>query len=323
MIRPLLRRSAALIPVLLSLASLPTPAADVPWVTDLEAARKTAAEAKKDLLIEFTGSDWCAWCKRLDQDVFSDPGFRKQIGEKFVLVQIDFPQAREQSEPEKRQNQKLQTDFGVDGFPTVFLADAEGLPYARTGYLEGGPEEYLKHLLRIAGARADRDKGLQAAAKAEGVERAFHLKAALDALPNELDSLPVYADLRKQIEELDKDDQLGFRKAAKDQALTDALGAELRQLVDDGKRGEIVGRVDAFLAANSLSVPARQSALMLKLLSYGQNDVEAASKVLDEVIAVDPQSDAAKQAQLVKTRLTTVRPKPRKPSSKPPPTPAM
>ena len=43
------------------------------WETDFAAARKQAREQKKDLLIDFTGSDWCGWCKRLKEEVFQYP----------------------------------------------------------------------------------------------------------------------------------------------------------------------------------------------------------------------------------------------------------
>ena len=36
------------------------------------AAVAQAKEQGKDLLVDFTGSDWCAWCIRLDEEVGSD-----------------------------------------------------------------------------------------------------------------------------------------------------------------------------------------------------------------------------------------------------------
>jgi hypothetical protein len=30
------------------------------WLTNIDAAKKSASESKKDLLIDFTGSDWCS-----------------------------------------------------------------------------------------------------------------------------------------------------------------------------------------------------------------------------------------------------------------------
>lgn len=39
------------------------------WVSDFAAAKKEAAESKKDLLVDFTGSDWCGWCIKLVDEV--------------------------------------------------------------------------------------------------------------------------------------------------------------------------------------------------------------------------------------------------------------
>ena len=37
------------------------------WMTDFAAAQKLAKETKKPMLVDFTGSDWCPWCIRLDK----------------------------------------------------------------------------------------------------------------------------------------------------------------------------------------------------------------------------------------------------------------
>jgi thioredoxin-related protein len=301
---------AFLAPLCAGVLAAPAPASDEAWLTDFEVAKKTAAAQKKDLLVDFTGSDWCSWCKKLDKEVFSETTFKKEAGKRFIFVSLDFPHLKKQSDAEKAQNQKLQADFGVEGFPTVFLADSEGRPYARTGYQAGGAQAYLKHLDSFSSIRAARDKALAAAAKTQGVEKAMHLKAALDALPDELGAIPFYAGLVKQIKELDKDDTLGVRKAAADREASQKLAGELEQLVQDGKREEVIKRVDSFLESHPLEGNAKQTVLLMKLMSCGRDDTEAATKLLDEVIAVDPKSEAGRQAQTVKERLTTVRPKP-------------
>jgi thioredoxin-related protein len=298
-----------LAPLCAGLIAAHATAADEAWLTNFEAAKKAAAEQKKDLLIDFTGSDWCSWCKKLDKEVFAENAFKTEAGKKFIFVSLDFPQLKKQSDSEKAQNGKLQTDFAVEGFPTVFLADAEGRPYARTGYQAGGPESYLKHLDSFSAGRAARDKGFAAAAKSQGLEKAAHLKAALDALPDHLGSLPAYAAVARQIDELDKEDALGLRKAAAEREASQKLGKELEQLAQDGKRDQIVKRVDDYLSTHPLEGDAKQTVLFMKLMSYGRDDTEAVTKVLDEVIAVKPNSEAGRQALTIKERLKTVRPK--------------
>jgi len=120
------------------------------WITDFEAAKRTAAAEGKDLLINFSGSDWCGWCIKLDEEVFSKPAFIEQAGKSFVFVLLDFPRNKSnQSSDLRAQNKRLADQFQIQGYPTVILAKADGSPYAETGYMEGGPEAYLAHLKEL------------------------------------------------------------------------------------------------------------------------------------------------------------------------------
>ena len=117
------------------------------WLTDFDAAKAKAAEEGKDLLVDFSGSDWCYWCKRLDGEVFSKPGFVDEVDKDFVLVKIDFPQDKSrQSRQLQAQNDRLIRIYRIEGFPTVILMRADGTPYAETGYQNGGADAYLRHL---------------------------------------------------------------------------------------------------------------------------------------------------------------------------------
>jgi len=124
--------------------------ASVEWVTDFEAAKQKAAVEGKDLLIDFSGSDWCFWCKKLDGEVFSKPVFIEEAAKQFIFVMLDFPSDKSgQSEELQAQNKRLAEQFGIKGYPTVILAKADGTQYAQTGYQEGGPEAYLAHLKEL------------------------------------------------------------------------------------------------------------------------------------------------------------------------------
>jgi thioredoxin-related protein len=156
------------------------------WLTDFEAAKKQAAAEKKDILVDFTGSDWCGWCVKLDKEVFSTEAFKAQ--KDFVLVALDFPRRKEVPADQKAKNEALMTRWGVRGFPTIILTNAKGEPYARTGYQPGGPEKYLPHLAELrkqntaAGIKAfGEEQAKLAAAAAKDAERAAKLKAAIDA----------------------------------------------------------------------------------------------------------------------------------------------
>jgi len=119
------------------------------WLTDFEAAKKQAAEQKRPILIDFSGSDWCGWCIKLDKEVFSKDSFKVYAKENLVLVLADFPSAKKLPAEVKAQNEALLEKYGVRGFPTVLLLDAEGNELARTGYQRGGPEAYVSHLKKL------------------------------------------------------------------------------------------------------------------------------------------------------------------------------
>jgi thioredoxin-related protein len=127
------------------------------WLDSYEKAKLQATQQGKDMLVLFTGSDWCIWCKRLESEVSNQDGFGDKVSSDFVLVRLDFPKNKELAAPVKAQNDKLRTEFkakhGFRGYPTVYLTDAQGVPYAKTGYQAGGPEKYLEHLAFLKEAK--------------------------------------------------------------------------------------------------------------------------------------------------------------------------
>ena len=120
------------------------------WTDDFEAAKKQAAAEDKLLLVDFSGSDWCGWCKKLDREVFAKPEFLKGVKKDFVLVMIDSPRDKSLlSEKAAKQNPVLQRQYKISGYPTVLILDAEGEVLEQTGYREGGPKKYVKYLLDV------------------------------------------------------------------------------------------------------------------------------------------------------------------------------
>ena len=116
------------------------------WMTDFAAAQKLSAKTKKPMLVDFTGSDWCPWCVRLDKEVFAQKAFQDFAAANLILVKIDFPRKTGQSAAEKQQNRALAVKYKVNGFPTVLLMDGAGKVIGKTGYRPGGPEAYVTHL---------------------------------------------------------------------------------------------------------------------------------------------------------------------------------
>ncbi len=119
------------------------------WQTDFDAAQKQAAAEEKPLLLNFSGSDWCGWCIKLDKEVFSKEEFQSYADSDLVLVELDFPRRKPQSDELKEQNRALAEKYGVRGFPTILLLSPDGELIAQTGYRRGGPEAYVEHLKEL------------------------------------------------------------------------------------------------------------------------------------------------------------------------------
>ena len=116
------------------------------WSDNFEAAKALAKKENKPILLDFTGSDWCGWCIKLDQEVFSKREFKTYAKDNLVLVTVDFPHEARQSKKLKEQNEALAKQYGINGYPTIVLIDAEGKKLAITGYKEGGAPAYVEHL---------------------------------------------------------------------------------------------------------------------------------------------------------------------------------
>ena len=117
------------------------------WLDDYDAALNKAAKENKHVIVDFSGSDWCGWCKRLEVEVFDTDAFRKAAAEKYVLLMVDSPRDVSLLTPAAAlNNPKLVEKFGVRGFPTVVVLNSKGEEVLRTGYKEGGPEKYIKML---------------------------------------------------------------------------------------------------------------------------------------------------------------------------------
>ena len=118
---------AAAVEKVAGLDGAPLPPSD--WTTDIAAARAQAAAENKDVLMLFTGSDWCHYCKLLDEQVFAEaPASR--LTDDFVPVMLDFPAAA----APVAGAEELQAEYDVQGYPTVVLTDPAGREYGRMGY---------------------------------------------------------------------------------------------------------------------------------------------------------------------------------------------
>ncbi len=261
------------------LMSQPKPAVavadnEIEWLTDVKKAQEIAAKEHKDLLINFTGSDWCGWCIRLRDEVFSKSEFEKALNN-FVLVEMDFPQNEKLVSPETRkQNQEWGNRLGIEGYPTIVLTDAKGRPYGSLGYVQGGPPAFLSQLNKIHKIHATRDELFAKAKEAKGVDKAKLLASALEAIPEEY-LLPAYRPEVQEIIALDGQDQAGLKS----------------------KFAKALQQSDTKERLKTLQTEVR--------LAYGKGGADAALKVVQDALkAKDTQANPLLKSSLVQAEVS-------------------
>lgn len=268
------------------------------WMSDFEAAKKKAAAEGKDLLIDFTGSDWCPPCKDLNKRILSQKGFQESASKNYILVELDYPRTEEGiakiSDETKAQNEKLQRIYQIQGFPTILLTDSEGRPFAQTGHRPFGPDQYLKHLAELQDSKVKRDAGFADAKSKKGLEKAKALFEGLSAVPE--DHRRHYTEVIDEIKANDPDDSTGLVATVKKQEAMIALEKTLQTAMGKGDSASALLAVDEFIKTHKPEGEEKQQLLAIKLnVYYADENYEAMEKVIDQVIAVDAESRYAKQ----------------------------
>lgn len=280
------------------------------WIQDFAAAKARAAKESKDLLLDFTGSDWCSWCMKLDKEVFSTDEFKTAVVANFVLVKLDYPKDQTLvTEEVKKQNAGLQGDFNIEGYPSIFLTDASGRPYAKTGYEAGGPENYLKNLDKLRETKKTRDEALAKAEGLRGAERAKGLDEALTAL-GDVPLLPFYKAQVDEIVTLDADGKLELKSKyeelikAHEEALKQQAMQRKLQVVSDTAQPFMMKQdwdglnkaLDELIEKNKGEMDIVQFATFFKAVpKLQQQNFAEALPLVEEAIKLAPDSDLAKE----------------------------
>ncbi len=119
------------------------------WTDDYDKGLAQAKTEKKMSLLDFTGSDWCGWCMKLDKEVFSEKEFKDYAKQNLVLIELDYPQQKRMPKHTKDQNEKLKGEYGIKGYPTIFILDSEGKQIGQLGYMEGGPKAFIAAIEKL------------------------------------------------------------------------------------------------------------------------------------------------------------------------------
>lgn len=265
------------------------------WTQDVRLALKVAARQGKDLLLNFTGSDWCPYCIKLEQEVFSRPPFTTEAPRKFVLVLLDFPRRTSQSAGLKQQNRQLQEKLGVTGFPTVYLVDSKGMPYAKTGYFAGGSAAWTKNLNVLQQRRIRRDKLLAQAAKAKGLARAKLLDQAISLMDKAIVT-SFYGKIITEIIKLDPKNEAGLKtKYAGDRILAEVLQKVNKSLRRRKTKDALKAIDDAIKQLKPTGTVGQELYYMKATVLYRSRDRAGAQAVLKRAYDMAPATARARE----------------------------
>ena len=125
-------------------------AGKIQWFTNYSQGVAAAKQQNKPILLFFTGSDWCGWCKKMESEIFNSADFAQAAGNRFVFVELDFPMNTKQPDDLAAQNAALKKKYSITGFPTVVILDPNENFIAETGYQAGGGKAYADYLNELS-----------------------------------------------------------------------------------------------------------------------------------------------------------------------------
>lgn len=262
------------------------------WMVDFEAAKTRAEKERKLLLVNFTGSDWCGYCIKLHDEVFSKSTFLDQAKSSYVLVEVDQPRQKVLPAKLLKQNQRLNEAYSVEGFPTILLMDSLGRPFAKTGYVGPvGPAGYLTHLQSFDEARQEHQKLWQSASNAKGVEKA----QAYETIIQWLTAKQVPVNLQQFVPAMrkaDPKDELGKIGLYEDRLAYSSLVQKLHQ----GTVEEAVVMLEAFVKEDRDPSVRYVAFLQLAGACHHTGDLEKTISALKGAVETVP--DHPRNAQL-------------------------
>lgn len=116
--------------------------AEAHWYGTVDEAVAEARASNRDILVDLY-ADWCLWCSRLDEQVFSRPRFEEEVGARYVFLRVDVEETEE--------GKDLQRRFRISSLPTTLLMTADRVEIGRIqGFFPLDP-----FLEQIAGREGD------------------------------------------------------------------------------------------------------------------------------------------------------------------------
>src|SRR5690606_6296553 len=87
------------------------------WKYNVDEAKALATRENKNIVLVFSGSDWCAPCIKLDRNIWQSEEFKNESSRKWVLLKADFPKKKQNAlpQPQQEHNDKLAEKYNQEG----------------------------------------------------------------------------------------------------------------------------------------------------------------------------------------------------------------
>lgn len=251
------------------------------WTRSFEEAKELAAKEGKSILMDFTGSDWCAACQQLYMNVFSQDAFQT-VKKDYILLVLDNPRDESLVTPaEQDQFKRLYDKYQVQGYPSIVLTDSKGNPFhQQVGYREEEAKQWVAEIRAKKELLHKRNTAFSKAKSYKDVKKAKALDEAISVVDTRL-AIAFYGDSVEQIIELDAD---GIGKKYTDAKRTiefeeklntltakkldaDKLSSELDVLIEKTKPAAEQGQMALFIHSDRLFVAENKPAAKVLLLA--------------------------------------------------------
>lgn len=302
-------KSIAIRSTILAVAAAVLPAAaEITWLTTPDEAYAKAAETGKPVMIEFTGSDWCGFCKILHKDVLSSPEFEQALADKYIFLELDFPRKKPLPENQQKVNRELAQKMGITGYPSIVMTDKDGLPYAKSVGAPLKPAEFIKSAESWDQGKIKRDEAFARARSLSGKEKAAALYDGLKTMDSSLWA-PFYGEVIAEIEKSDPEDTCQFKADTARKERIISQRKEIMTIYKDNKTDlvKIEEALKTMLKREDLEPCIRQQIMIpMAIGSFRARQKEATElykKDLDAIIAVDPASEEGQTAEKIKKEL--------------------
>ncbi|GAA0539062.1 thioredoxin family protein [Chitinophaga japonensis] len=117
---------------------------------DPEEAFLKAQQSGKEVLLIFSGSDWCIPCIQFNNKILADTAFQHFAQDKLVLLEADFPQRRRIPASLRSQYESLAAEFNPEGaFPRIVLLTPGKKLLAQVPFIQQSPPDFIAEVQQM------------------------------------------------------------------------------------------------------------------------------------------------------------------------------